>query len=107
MTIRGREGGRRTGDASLDRRAAVTIRAMGRAGGGEEAVLHRLEQTADLRGLLQQGRVSRLVEIGQSPGDLQVRLGLVERIDGDYLNVVGLPVAALLRVWPGLLSLAS
>ena len=27
-------------------------------------------------------------------------------IDGDYLNVVGLPVATLLDLWPGLLELA-
>jgi septum formation protein len=31
---------------------------------------------------------------------------LVERIDGDYLNVVGLPVAALLDLWPEVLDLA-
>jgi septum formation protein len=32
---------------------------------------------------------------------------LIERIDGDYLNVVGLPVATLIELWPGLLDLAS
>jgi septum formation protein len=29
---------------------------------------------------------------------------LVRRVDGDYLNVVGLPVATLLDLWPGLLD---
>jgi nucleoside triphosphate pyrophosphatase len=32
---------------------------------------------------------------------------LVTRIEGDYLNVVGLPVATLVDLWPGLLDLAS
>jgi len=32
---------------------------------------------------------------------------LVKRIDGDYLNVVGLPVATLIDLWPGLLDLAA
>ena len=32
---------------------------------------------------------------------------LVQRIEGDYLNVVGLPVATLLDLWPDLLDLAA
>ena len=32
---------------------------------------------------------------------------LVERIEGDYLNVVGLPLAALIDLWPALLDLCT
>ena len=32
---------------------------------------------------------------------------LVERIEGDYLNVVGLPVSAILDLWPGLLDVTG
>jgi septum formation protein len=32
---------------------------------------------------------------------------LVARIDGDYLNVVGLPVATLIQLWPALLDLST
>jgi septum formation protein len=32
---------------------------------------------------------------------------LVQAIDGDYLNVVGLPVATLIDLWPGLLDLVA
>jgi len=32
---------------------------------------------------------------------------LVERISGDYLNVVGLPLATLIELWPALLDLST
>jgi septum formation protein len=32
---------------------------------------------------------------------------LVERIEGDYLNVVGLPLATLIDLWPALLDLST
>ena len=32
---------------------------------------------------------------------------LVERISGDYLNVVGLPLATLIELWPALLNLST
>jgi septum formation protein len=57
-----------------------------------------------------------LVEWYVASGEWQGRAGgyaiqgrgaaLVKRIDGDYLNVVGLPVATLIDVWPGLLDMA-
>jgi septum formation protein len=31
---------------------------------------------------------------------------LVRAVEGDYLNVVGLPVAALVDLWPGILEMA-
>jgi septum formation protein len=59
----------------------------------------------------------RLVEWYVATGEWEGRAGgyaiqgqgaaLVERIDGDYLNVVGLPVAMLVELWPWLLHLRA
>jgi nucleoside triphosphate pyrophosphatase len=61
---------------------------------------------------LDEARIDWYVRSGEWEGRaggyaIQGRGGaLVERIDGDYLNVVGLPVATLVDLWPGLLDLA-
>ena len=44
--------------------------------------------------------VSRLRGVGQEVG-LLLGIVVVERIDGDYLNVVGLPAALLVRLLAG------
>jgi septum formation protein len=59
----------------------------------------------------------RLVDWYVATGEWEGRAGgyaiqgrgaaLVERIEGDYLNVVGLPVATLVELWPWLLDLRA
>jgi septum formation protein len=62
---------------------------------------------------LEPGLIARYVATGEWEGRaggyaIQGRgAALVARIDGDYLNVVGLPVATLIDLWPGLLDLAG
>jgi septum formation protein len=77
-------------------------------GGGEQAVVEITEVT--FRELVE-GDVAWYVASGEWEGKaggyaIQGRgAALVERIAGDYLNVVGLPLAALLRLVPELLQL--
>ena len=70
-----------------------------------------------VRTLLTSSSIGSLVEWYVACGEWEGRAGgyaiqgrgaaLIERIDGDYLNVVGLPVATLIALWPGLLDLSS
>jgi len=84
--------------------------ALVRATGGVEAATATTEVTFRT---LDEALVEWYVACGEWSGRaggyaIQGRgAALVERIDGDYLNVVGLPVATLIALWPGLLDLAS
>jgi septum formation protein len=77
--------------------------------GGETAVV---DATTRVRFRDLQGLVQWYVQTGEwreRAGGYAIQgrgAALVAGIDGDYLNVVGLPVAALIDHWPGLLDLA-
>jgi septum formation protein len=90
--------------------AVISGVALVRPAGDVQAALATTQVT--FRGL-DEGQIARYVETGEWEGRaggyaIQGRgAALVERIDGDYLNVVGLPVAALIDLWPGVLELSG
>jgi septum formation protein len=84
--------------------------ALLRAGGEVQAATARTEVTFRP---LDEPLIDWYVRSGEWEGRaggyaIQGRGGaLVERIEGDYLNVVGLPVATVLGLWPGLLDVTA